>query len=107
MTKFVNGQVTEKYLWLDKTTLSATYDASGTLKQRYEYTLGCTPTSFTQNGSRFYIATDHLGSPHPISDENGNIIKTVNCDSFGADDFMKVTMTPPHCGAQQIATHSL
>tara|TARA_R110002073_G_scaffold293075_1_gene458503 strand:+ start:48487 stop:60300 length:11814 start_codon:yes stop_codon:yes gene_type:complete len=84
VAKSVNGQTTEKYLWLDKTTLLATYDANNTLKQRFEYTLGHAPTSFTQNGNRYYIATDHLGSPRAISDENGNIIKAIAYDSYGS-----------------------
>ncbi|MBQ0752639.1 MAG: thrombospondin type 3 repeat-containing protein [Gammaproteobacteria bacterium] len=83
VAKIVNGQTTEKYLWLDKTTLLATYDGSGNLRQRFEYTLSHTPTSFTQSGNRYYIATDHLGSPRAISDEGGNIIKTITYDSYG------------------------
>lgn len=83
VAKSVNGQTTEKYLWLDKTTLLATYDANNNLKQRFGYTLGHTPTSFTQNGNRYYIATDHLGSPRAISDENGNVIKAIAYDSYG------------------------
>jgi RHS repeat-associated protein len=83
VAKLVNGQTAEKYLWLDKTTLLATYDANNNLKQRFEYTLGHTPTSFTQNGSRYYIVSDHLGSPRAISDDNGNVIKAVSYDSYG------------------------
>ena len=47
VAKLVNGQIVEKCLWLDKTTLLATYDGNNNLKQRFEYTLGHTPTSFT------------------------------------------------------------
>ncbi|MBQ0775872.1 MAG: RHS domain-containing protein [Gammaproteobacteria bacterium] len=83
VAKSVNGQTTEKYLWLDKTTLLATYDANNNLKQRFEYTLGHAPTSFMQNGNRYYIATDHLGSPRAISDESGNIVKAIAYDSYG------------------------
>lgn len=57
-------------------TLLATYDASGNLKQRFEHTLGHTPTSFTQNGQRYFIQTDHLGSPRVITDSSGNIVDT-------------------------------
>src|SRR5690606_13088843 len=53
------------------------------LKQRFEYTLGHTPTSFTQNGNRYYIASDHLGSARAISDASGNILKAVSYDSYG------------------------
>ncbi|MDF0752781.1 hypothetical protein NLU14_21385, partial [Marinobacter sp. 71-i] len=50
VAKVKDGQVVERYLWQDKTTLLATYDGDGNLKQRFEYTLGHTPTSFTENG---------------------------------------------------------
>src|SRR5690606_26388397 len=83
VAKLVNGQTVEKYLWLDKTTLLATYDGNNNLRQRFEYTLGHTPTSFTQNGNRYYIASDHLGSPRAISDASGNIVKAIAYDSYG------------------------
>ncbi|ACE86231.1 Rhs family protein [Cellvibrio japonicus Ueda107] len=83
VAKLVNGTVTEQYLWQDLTTLLAIYDGSGNLKQRFEYTLGHTPTSFTQNNQRYFIHTDHLGSPRIITDSNGNIVKTVSYDSYG------------------------
>ncbi|WP_041550895.1 RHS domain-containing protein [Cellvibrio japonicus] len=70
-------------MWQDLTTLLATYDGSGNLKQRFEYTLGHTPTSFTQSDQRYFIQTDHLGSPRVITDSSGNIIKTISYDSYG------------------------
>ncbi|MFO7786719.1 MAG: DUF1566 domain-containing protein [Halospina sp.] len=63
VAKLVDGEVVEKYPWADKTTLLATYDGSGNLKKRFEYTDGNTPTKFTQNGETYYILTDQLGSP--------------------------------------------
>ena len=45
--------------------------------------LGNTPTSYTQNGNKYYIISDHLGSPRAITNANGDILKQVEYDSFG------------------------
>jgi len=81
--KKVDGVIAEKYLWLDKTTLLAIYDKDDVLVQRYQYTDGNTPNSFTQAGQTYYIVTDHLGSPRVITDSSGAIIKKLDYDSFG------------------------
>ena len=83
VAKLIDGQVVEKYLWLNKTTLLATYDRDDNLVQRFEYTLGNTPTSYTQDGTKYYIVSDHLGSPRAITDGAGNILKAIDYDSFG------------------------
>ncbi|MCP4000511.1 MAG: DUF1566 domain-containing protein [Gammaproteobacteria bacterium] len=83
VSKSVGGVVQEHYLWLDKVTLLAVYDAGGNLKQRFEYTLGNTPTSFMQGISKYYITTDHLGSPRTISDASGNLVKAYSYDAYG------------------------
>ncbi len=83
VAKLVDGSVVEKYLWLNKTTLLATYDQNSNLKQRFEYGLSHTPISFTEGSVKYYIGSDHLGSPRTISDENGNVIKAIEYDSFG------------------------
>jgi RHS repeat-associated protein len=83
VAKLVDGVVTEQYLWQDLTTLLATYDGVRNLKQRFEYTLGHTPTSFTQNGERYFIQSDHLGSPKVITDNSGNVVKAIDYDSYG------------------------
>ena len=61
----------------------AVYGGGNSLKQRFEYTLGHVPISFTQAGQRYYILTDQVGSPKLITDENGNTVKQLNYDSFG------------------------
>ena len=83
VAKLVDGVVTEKYLWQDLTTLLAVYDANDNVKQRFEYGLSHTPVSFTQSGQRYYIQTDHLGSPRVISSATGTVIKTISYDSYG------------------------
>ena len=59
------------------------YDANDNVKQRFEYGLSHTPVSFTQAGQRYYIQTDHLGSPRVISSATGTVIKTLSYDSYG------------------------
>ncbi|KKO43999.1 hypothetical protein VT06_17335, partial [Arsukibacterium sp. MJ3] len=83
VAKLVNGVVIEKYLWQSLTTLLAVYNADNTVKQRFEYGLSHTPVSFTQGGQRYYIQTDHLGSPRVISAANGALVKTISYDSYG------------------------
>ncbi|WP_049722419.1 carbohydrate-binding protein [Gilvimarinus polysaccharolyticus] len=83
VAKLVDGVLVEKYLWQDLTTLLATYDGQGNLKQRFEHTLGHTPTSFTQGGQRYFIQTDHLGSPRVVTDNSGAVIKSIGYDSYG------------------------
>ncbi|QKT02705.1 RHS domain-containing protein [Ectothiorhodospiraceae bacterium 2226] len=83
VAKLVNGEVVERYLWLDLTTLLAIYDGDGNLKQRYEYTVGHTPTRFTQDGEVYYILTDHLGSPRYITDAQGDVVKAIEYDAYG------------------------
>jgi len=84
VAKVINGENVEHYLWQNLTTLLATYDGEGNLKQRFEYTVGHTPTSFTQNGQRYYIQTDHPGSPRVITGSSDGVIKTLTYDSCGS-----------------------
>ena len=83
VAKLKDGSVVERYLWQDKTTLLATYDGDGNLKQRFNYTLGHAPTSFTENGETYYLLTDQLGSPRIITDSAGQVVKVVEYDAYG------------------------
>ena len=83
VAKVKDGDVVERYLWQDKTTLLATYDGDGNLKQRFEYTLGHAPTNFTENGNTYYLLTDQLGSPRVITDSAGQVVKAVEYDAYG------------------------
>jgi len=83
VAKVKDGAVVERYLWQDKTTLLATYDGDGNLRQRFEYTLGHAPTSFTENGATYYLLTDQLGSPRVITDSAGHVVKAIEYDAYG------------------------
>ena len=60
------------------------YDKDDNLLQRFEYADGRMPLSFTDNsGDLFYISYNQIGSPRAITNENGNLLKTITYDSFG------------------------
>nr|WP_301288457.1 RHS repeat-associated core domain-containing protein [Natronospira proteinivora] len=61
----------------------ATYDGDGNLKQRFEYTVGHTPSRFTQDGETYYILASHLGSPRAIVDSSGEVIREIQYDAYG------------------------
>jgi len=83
VAKFINGQVVEKYLWENLTTLLAIYDANDNLIQRFEYADQRMPISMTQNGQKYYLHYDQVGSLRAISDTSHNIIKEISYDTFG------------------------
>ncbi|GAB7078886.1 RHS repeat domain-containing protein [Megalodesulfovibrio paquesii] len=81
--RLVNGEVTEKYLWLGRTRLLAVYNADDTVKQRFMYADGRMPVAMEQSGELFYFAYDQVGSLRAVTDENGVVQKSVLYDSFG------------------------
>jgi RHS repeat-associated protein len=83
VAKMVDGEIVEKYLWQGKAKLLATYDKDDNVKQRFEYSLGQTPTAFTESGNRYYILVDQIGTPRVITDEGGNVVKEIVYDSYG------------------------
>ncbi len=48
--------------------------------------LGDSPVAVLQPGGRFYIAPDHLGAPHQITDAGGAVVWQWNHDPFGNGD---------------------
>jgi len=83
VAKKVNGQITEKYLWADLTTLLAVYDTNDNLVQRYNYTDQRVPTSMTMDNETYYLHYDQVGTLRAITDQNQNIIKEITYDTFG------------------------
>jgi len=83
VAKLVDGQVVEKYLWKDLTTLLAIYDKDDNLKQRFEYADQRMPISMTQNGQKYYLHYDQVGSLRAVSDTSHNIIKEITYDTYG------------------------
>jgi RHS repeat-associated protein len=84
ISKAIDGSVVEKYLWYSKTTLLAVYDGSDTLKYRFEYADKKIPLRMIDNnGAVYYYIADHLGSLRQVVDEDGNIVRSIEYDSFG------------------------
>jgi RHS repeat-associated protein len=81
--KLINGQVVEKYLWANLTTLLAIYDANDNLVQRFEYADQRMPVSMSTSGMKYYLHYDQVGSLRAVSDTSGQIVKEIVYDTFG------------------------
>jgi len=85
VAKEVNDAVTEKYLWAGATTLLATFDGAGTLKQRFLYAGGRLPVAMDDIalGERFYLSYNQVGSLKIVTAADGTVVKTIQYDAFG------------------------
>ena len=83
VAKLINGEVVKKYLWLNLTTLLATYDKDDNLITRYEYTSDRVPETMTHNKESYHLLYNHQGSLRAVVDTNGILIKELQYDSFG------------------------
>jgi len=83
VAKIVDGEVTEKYLWLNLTTLLAVYDKNDNLPQRFEYANGRMPVAMVDtNGTKYYLHYDQVGSLRAVSNQNGDVVKEIVYDTF-------------------------
>jgi len=83
VAKLVDGVVVEKYLWADLTTLLAIYDKDDNLKQRFAYANGRMPVAMTNNGQKYYLHYDQVGSLRAVSDAQQHIVKEIVYDTYG------------------------
>jgi RHS repeat-associated protein len=83
VAKLVDGEVVEKYLWADLTTLLAVYNGSDNLVQRFAYADQRMPVAMTMGATKYYLHYDQVGSLRAVSDTNGTIAKEVLYDTFG------------------------
>jgi len=88
VAKLIDGEVVEKYLWADLTTLLAIYDKDDNLKQRFAYANGRMPVAMTSNGEKYYLHYDQVGSLRAISrvlspDNTFEVVKEITYDTFG------------------------
>ncbi len=83
VAKEVNGVITEKYLWLNLTTLLAIYDKDNNLIQRFNYADSRMPISMTQDNQTYYLHYNQVGTLRAVTDKNQNIIKEITYDTFG------------------------
>ena len=83
VAKLIDGQIIEKYLWANLTTLLAIYDANDNLVQRFEYADQRMPVSMSSSGMKYYLHYDQVGSLRAVSDTNGQVVKEITYDTFG------------------------
>jgi len=88
VAKRIDGEVVEKYLWADLTTLLAVYDGDDNLIQRFAYAGGRMPVSMTMGGAKYYLHYDQVGSLRAISrvlspDNTTQLVKEVTYDTYG------------------------
>ena len=83
VVKKINGEIVEKYLWLNLTTLLAIYGKDNNLIQQFEYADQRMPINMIQNGKKYYLHYDQIGTVKTISDENLQIVKKIEYDSYG------------------------
>jgi len=83
VAKKVDGQIVEKYLWANLTTLLAVYDADDNFKQRFEYADNRMPISMTMDNEKYYLHYDQVGTLKAISNSSLEIIKQISYDTYG------------------------
>jgi len=83
VVKRKDGEVVEKYLWLNLTTLLAVLDKNDNVVQRFNYVSERLPVSFTQNNTLYNMHYDQVGSLIAVSNEENEIVKEIVYDSFG------------------------
>jgi RHS repeat-associated protein len=83
IAKKVNGTITRKYLWQDRTRLLAVYDGSDNLLMRFEYADGRMPAAMTREGAFYTLHYDQIGSLRLVVDASGSVVKQVSYDSLG------------------------
>jgi len=83
IAKKIDGVIVEKYLWQGMTRLLAVYDGTDNLLMRFEYADGRMPVAMTSGGSRYYLSYDQVGSLRAVTDGSGNVVKSIDYDSFG------------------------
>ncbi len=49
----------------------------------FEYADGRMPVAMTQNGQKYYLHYDQVGSLRVVSDANGNVVKEITYDTYG------------------------
>lgn len=83
--KTVNGQIIEKYLWLEDNKLLAILDKNNNIKQFFNYKNknDFIPFRMTQNGENYYFVFDKMKSLKLIIDSKNNVVKVLDYDENG------------------------
>ncbi|MBX3035205.1 MAG: hypothetical protein KF865_14900 [Bdellovibrionaceae bacterium] len=83
--KLVNGNLVKRYAYMDGLRLVAEIKPDGSLLRRYVYaSKSNVPDYFIQEGVRYRIFSDHLGSPRVVVNTiTGAVMQKMNHDEFG------------------------
>ena len=65
------------------TRLPAVYNADDSLKMRFEYADARMPVAMTKDGVTYYLGYDQVGTLKVVADASGNVIRSIEYDSFG------------------------
>ncbi len=83
IAKRIDGAVVEKYLWQGMTRLLAVFSGTNTLLMRFDYGDDRLPVAMTAGGYRYFLAYDQVGSLRQVVNSSGNVVKSIQYDSFG------------------------
>jgi RHS repeat-associated protein len=83
IAKRIDGNLTEKYLWANATTLLAVLAPDGSIRQRFTYADDRVPLSVETSSGTYYLSCDQVGSLRTVADASGSPVKEITYDSFG------------------------
>jgi RHS repeat-associated protein len=82
----LDGTRDRSWLYQDQLRLAAELTPSGSVRQRYAYAFGTTPSVIAESNRTVRVITDHLGSPRAVVDSaTGAVVDTAEFDEFGRD----------------------
>jgi RHS repeat-associated protein len=85
LMKFINGTLTQYYVWENSTKLTALIDAQGNILERFVYgAKSNVPDYMIKGGVDYKLISDHLGSVRlVINAQTGAIAEQLDYDEFG------------------------
>ena len=90
-----DNTVSKTYFLYDNSRLAAEVDANGSVLRQYIYLEGHQPVALLQGQSVFAIHTDHLGTPHKVTNSNAEIVWAANYEPFGYAHVVVQTIEMP------------
>ena len=79
-----DGSRDRSWLYQDQLRPAAELSSTGSVRQRYAYAMGTTPSVVTESSRTLKVVTDHLGSPRAIvNTTTGEVVDTAKFDEYG------------------------
>ncbi|HEY6642172.1 phospholipase effector Tle1 domain-containing protein [Povalibacter sp.] len=82
-TLHVDGRTQTTFYLYERHQLIAEADEKGKVTREYLY-LGAHPVAILESGKTYWIHTDHLGTPHTVTDATRRIVWNAEYEPFGA-----------------------